>query len=84
MADGFGFRFDADAAGPPVPILLHPQGEQPPQPVVQAGLGAGRPETWWGELVEFASPFLACVGLAVLTASLAPGGWALMGVGFRL
>lgn len=87
MADGFGFRFDADQTAAPAPVLLEPaqavQGaEADTVRHIVAGGGAAPPESWWGELVEFATPLLACVGFAVVTASLSPGGWALLGVGF--
>jgi hypothetical protein len=80
MADGFGFHIDTTAATE----LRAPADLAPDSSIshVQAGLGAGEPETWWGELVEFAAPLVLSIGFAFAVVFSAPGGLALLGVGF--
>jgi hypothetical protein len=80
MADGFGFRVDtADA----VEAGGLEAGRPAPEAQIQAGTGAGEPESWWGELVEFAAPFLAMAGIAAVIVFAVPAGADLFMAGWR-
>lgn len=68
MADGFGFRVE-DAQPVAAETALREV-----HPMVAAGTGAGAPESWWGELAEFAAPLALCVGFAAAVIAFAPGG----------
>lgn len=73
MADGFGFSLE-DAA----PVTAEQALKQDDRGFITAGTGAGAPESWWGELVEFAAPLVLCVGFAAAVIAAAPGGFAVL------
>lgn len=80
MADGFGFRLEErpvalpviEAPAAPVAASMDAAAER----LVRAGVGAGEPESWWGELVEFTAPFALCVGLALVAVFVSSEGFA--------
>lgn len=83
MADGFGFRLEERPVALPVieaaplePVVTVAPSEAAEPMLVQAGVGAGEPESWWGELVEFTAPFAVCVGLALVAVFVSSEGFA--------